>query len=395
MKPAKNRYLVFMIFFAALLIRLAYVVKGNDIPVADAMHYDALGLSLSQGKGYVESNGIPHSFYPPLYPFFLSLIYRLFGHNYLAVGVTQAIIGSFSCVLIYLIGKSLINNLGGIIAGIITIIYFPFIKSAGLLLTELFFTFLLLLITLLLLKAPRAFESKAMAVLGILLGAAALTKVMMLLYILFIIPVFFFSLGGKPLSDIMKKYSVALVFFIMSLLPWTIRNFVIYHKFIPVATQGGITLYSGYCPPKGVFGMLAGDKDPIVVEADKIACPAEKSNFLVGKTVQFIKENPGKVLGLEVKKILYFWAPFDWEIVGGRYFNIMYVVMAPFFISGFFMALMEFKRFYPVLLPIIYFQLMTLVFYGSPRFRLIIEPFLFIFATIGILGLYGQLATKK
>ena len=72
-------------------------------------------------------------------------------------------------------------------------------------------------------------------------------------------------------------------------------------------------------------------------------------------------------------------------IVGGRWFNLIYTVMLPFSALGFLSIRRRFKEFYPIILPIIYFQIMTLIFYGSPRFRLPIEPYLFILSVIGMI----------
>jgi len=94
---------------------------------------------------------------------------------------------------------------------------------------------------------------------------------------------------------------------------------------------------------------------------------------------------------LEFKKILYLWAPFDWEIIGNRWFNLIYVAILPFFGLGLILALKDFWKNYSILLPLIYFQIMALVFYGSPRFRLPIDPYIFIVAIVGILGLWNSM----
>lgn len=396
MKLTKDHYILSGIFVVALIIRLILTVKSANIPSSDAAGYDMLGLSLAQGKGFTDIFGNPYSFYPPGYPFFLSIIYRLFGHSYLAVRAAQSIVGSLNCVLIWLIAKALGSKKAGIIAAIAAIVYFPFIKSTELLLTELFFTFLLLLLTFLFVKVkpPKILTFKNTVIAGFLLGAAVLTRATMIFYVLFVLPVFFFSMPGQS-ANIFKKYLVLCVVFVLTVLPWTIRNYVVYHKIVPVATQGGITLYSSYCPPGGIFGRLAGEEDPVIAEAGRISSQAEQSDFLVKKTIDFIKKNPAKACVLELKKILYFWAPFDWEIVGGKWFNIIYLLSAPFFIYGFVIACREFKKFYPILSPIIYFQIMTLIFYGSPRFRLPIEPFLFILSAVGLLKLYESYSAGK
>lgn len=380
----KDKYFLISIFFAALIIRLAFVLPSNAIPSSDAYVYDRLGFSVSQGRGYVENNGTAHAFYPPFYPLFLSAIYAVFGHSYIAVRIAQSIIGALTCVLIYLIGKRAGNAVLGIITASISIVYFPFIKSAELLLTELLFTFLLCLIVYYLFKIREDTRLKNYIILGLLLGSALLTKPVMLLFPFFIMPIFFYSKKNN-IFDIFKKYTVVLLFCSLLVLPWITRNYIVYHKFGIISTQTGITFYSSYRPPEGIFGKFATEEDPVIIEASKISSPVLYSDFLVKKTLEFITHNPAEILILEFKKILYLWAPFDWEIVGGRWFNFIYAALLPFFALGFVLSLKEFKRFYPVLLPIGYFQIMTLLFYGSPRFRLPIEPYIFILSTIGII----------
>lgn len=379
-KFTNYRKVLILIFLLAFTIRLIFALYISEIPASDAYVYDQLAISLSQDKGYVNVDGTAHSFYPPFYPFFLSIIYRFFGHNYAAVMIVQSVIGALTCVLVYSIGRRLGGAMAGALSACLCAVYPPFIKSAGLLLTELLFTFLLSLIVYYLLKIRENTHYKDCIMLGLLLGISALTKSALVILSIFIIPVFINK------EDALKKYIVVVLFFALVISPWVIRNYSIYHKFVPIATQGGITFYSSYKPPNGIFGLLAsGASDPVITEAGRIQDPILYNNFLVKKTLDFIINNPKEVMLLEFKKILYLWAPFDWEIVGGRWFNFMYTAMLPFFVLGIFFAFQDFMRFYPVTMPIFYFQIVTLVFYGSPRFRLPIEPYIFILGFIGLL----------
>ena len=220
-----------IIFILAVGIRLITVLPGSSPPVADAAVYDGLAVSLSQGHGYVDANNEPHSFYPPLYPVFLSIIYKIFGHNRNMAVIFQSIIGGLACVLTYLIGRKLYSRQAGILAAFISAVYLPFIKSAGLLLTELFFTFILLLIIFYLLKAKEAKAGyKDCIILGLLLTAALLTKSAMALFPLFIL-YFFINMKENKLSFDAKKYLIVFLFSVLSMLPWVIRNYSIYHKF--------------------------------------------------------------------------------------------------------------------------------------------------------------------
>ena len=369
------------IFLLAFIIRLLFVLQSTDVPTADAYVYDRLGLSISQGDGYVNAHGRPFSFYPPFYPFFLSLIYALFGHSYLAVRIIQSILGALTCVLVYSIGDRLKGRTVGILAASVATLYLVFIKSAELLLTESFFTFLLCMVVFYIFKAR---EEKAgfknCAILGLLIGLSLLTKSAMMFFPLFLLPAFIDIKKGRA-----KKYLFMLLFFALTVSPWLVRNYNVFHRFAGVSTQSGIGFYSSYCPPEGIFGRLATLDDPVIREAGNISSPVLRSNFLIRKTLEFIVKNPVEVLKLESKKILYFWAPFDWEIMGGKWFNFAYVMFLPFFAIGLFLSFEEFRKFYPVLIPIIYFQIIALIFYGSPRFRLPIEPYIFILAAIGVL----------
>ena len=394
MKHIKQSHLILIIFLLAVIIRLAFVIPSKDVLSGDAVGYDKFGLSLSKGEGYINTDGTPCVYFPPFYPFFLSVIYKLFGHSYLAVRVIQSIIGALTCVFIYLIAKKICTIKIGLFSALISIVYPPFIKSAELLITESFIIFILVLIVFYLLEIQEGAGLKKCAILGLLLGISLLTKPMMLLFPFFIIPVFIYS-NRMRLSKMLVKYSIVLLFFGLAILPWVIRNYVVQHKFLLVSTHGGITLYSSYCPPNGIFGMNATIDDPVVMEASKISSPTLASDFLIKKTISFILSNPGKVFRLEFKKILYLWAPFDWEIVGGRWFNFIYVMALPFFAVGFLFAVRRLRIFYPILVPIIYFQIMTLIFYGSPRFRLLMEPYLFILAIVGAMVTAKYISGRK
>ena len=389
MNSTNYRNISILIFSLALIVRLVLVLQHNDIPKADAYVYDGLAVSLNHGDGYVNKDGAPHSLYPPLYPLFLSIIYTLFGHSYVAVKVVQSIIGAFSCVLIFLIGKKMHSAILGILSAAISIAYLPFIKSAERLLSELLFTFFLLLIVFYLLKIQKDKRLRNCVMLGLLSGLASLTRPIAMLLPFFILPVFIYS-ERKHLSNALKKGAVVLLFFSLSIAPWVIRNYNVYHAFIPSSVDSGFGFYLSYFPPGGIFGIVP-TSGPILIESDKIQNQVLRNKFLVKETLNFIVNNPKKVLALEFKKILYLWAPFDWEIVEGRWFNLPYVIMLPFFAFGLFLALKSFMMFYPVLLPIIYTQIMTLIFYGSPRFRLPIDAYIFIIAMIGVLKIWNYM----
>ena len=73
--------------------RLLTALLVSTIPVSDFAWFDERAAELAAGIGFQE-NGIPTAFWPPGYPFVLSLIYRLFGHSWLAGMLFNAVLGT-------------------------------------------------------------------------------------------------------------------------------------------------------------------------------------------------------------------------------------------------------------------------------------------------------------
>jgi hypothetical protein len=91
-----DRRVVPVVFAAALVVRLAYVLfaRGPAFvdPLVDADYYDYLGERIAHGSGFD-----PGPFWqPPLYPLLLGVIYRIAGHTLVAPRVVQASMGAFT-----------------------------------------------------------------------------------------------------------------------------------------------------------------------------------------------------------------------------------------------------------------------------------------------------------
>jgi len=92
----------------AFLLRVAVCLHfGIDAPpTSDDRDYDQLARSLAAGRGYT-IHGTFISFRSPLYPVFLSLLYRVAGESYAAARVSQAALGALAAWLTFLLGRRL------------------------------------------------------------------------------------------------------------------------------------------------------------------------------------------------------------------------------------------------------------------------------------------------
>ncbi|HHT9138099.1 MAG TPA: ArnT family glycosyltransferase, partial [Candidatus Wunengus sp. YC60] len=279
--------LVFAIF-TRLLFNIFYV-GINDAPVSDAQDYHQLALNLLYTGTY---QSIHRS---PLFPFFIAILYKLFGANYFIVRLVLSLLSSFTCLFIYKTTKGLFNEQIALIAMFISAIYWMLFYPCGFLLTETLCTFFLTGAVFFLTKSSRIPHIRYFIFSGIYLGLAALTRAFMLPFFLFL--PFWAYVSFKNNRKLALKAFIVLAF-TMSLVisPWTIRNYLVFHKFIPI-TSGGGGVFAGANNPdvlkyfKG--GWIRPEKTSIFKEGeinwDK---PIEADSVCWKRGISFIVKNP-------------------------------------------------------------------------------------------------------
>jgi 4-amino-4-deoxy-L-arabinose transferase-like glycosyltransferase len=215
------------IFIAALLIRGVFILTLQDgFYLPDSGAYSTAAVNLTTDGEFGASYRRP-----PAYPVFLGGIYALFGEQILAVRIVQALIGAFLAVVIAIMGQRVGGEGVGALAGILWSIYPLGVFIAGLLYPVSLATMLLACAILCLLSNSSQDISPRRAVLGgVLLGLAALTKPIVLatsaavtLWVMY---------WGRP----RRLFLVSLLLFglALSLAPWTVRNFYVYGRIVPI-----------------------------------------------------------------------------------------------------------------------------------------------------------------
>ena len=108
----------------ALAVRFFYLWEIHDAPgftrlVGDGVVYDDWARALAAGDWL--GQGI---FYQaPLYPYFLGVLYAVFGHDLLAVRIVQCILGALACALLGAAGSRLFCRTIGVFSGILLAVY--------------------------------------------------------------------------------------------------------------------------------------------------------------------------------------------------------------------------------------------------------------------------------
>lgn len=244
-----------LLFFVAFALRAAYawVAMGpHATPSSDAASYDAVAWNLARGAGFSldgAAGPYPTAFVPPVLPFLTSLLYRVVGHQFFAALLLQCAIGALVPVVLAQFARHTFGPGAGRFAGWIAAVNPLLVFFSGYLLTETTFSFALLVAlfaTTEWVKTPRA--GRALGA-GILWGVAALTRptalpLPVLVALWAWVPVGL-ACGGRERN---KQLALLLLGVALAVGPWTLRNGAKLGAFVPVTTGGGRSLLDANNP---------------------------------------------------------------------------------------------------------------------------------------------------
>jgi 4-amino-4-deoxy-L-arabinose transferase-like glycosyltransferase len=389
---------IFSIFLVAFFIRLGVFFLLEDTPRGDAADYENIALNIINGEGFVSTRMGLYSYRPPLYPLFLAGIFAI-KTSYFVVGFIQAIISSITCIIVFYIGESIFDEDSGSVASIIMALYPGLIFYSTQLLSETLFVFILLLGIYVFFRDDNRYEARHKYVLlGILVGLASLCRPVIFPFLIFLIPF-------CPLSreHNVKKWMLVTCFALLTIAPWTIRNYYVHHKFILLTTYGGANLWMGnYSGATGYIGRPNNINE--LVRRDDISEP-EKDLLFYKKAVSFIVGNPAAFVKLSVKKLILFWNPWVDNHTGPTYISnknidyksiiaIAFSALMLFAVIGFFNTSRVWKKTWLLLMLLLYFSIVSMVFYVSFRYRQPIIPVLGLFAGKGIVFSFSSIKHK-
>ncbi len=243
----------------------------------------------------------------PGYPYFLGIIYSFFGRNLLLVRLIQAFLGTLSCFLIFLIAKQRFGALPGLIAAFLAATYQMFIFHDGMLVGSTLSVFLNSLGLYVLTTALEKRQRWRFIISGLVLGAAVLTGVSTIIFVL-IVAVW---LAWR------RQISFSLILLttvVLTILPVTVRNYVVADDLVPIAAHGGINFYIGnnpsargvYEPPEFMLsssvGLIKDSQTFAKKETGRDLKPSEVSRYWFQKGLSFIKNDPSRYIALTMRK---------------------------------------------------------------------------------------------
>ncbi len=392
------------ILIFALAIRVVYVLQSRASPLFDAPQMDALyhvewARALAHGREYQ-----PGPFFrAPGYPWFLAALTRVFGDDLLGPRIVQAIVGTVSCALIYLLGARLYDRRTGLVAAAITSAYAMLVYFDGELLLPVLEVPTCAAAVLLALRCvdPVGWRSTALA--GVALGVAAIVRPNVLLWGL-LVAIWMVARGGAPLGGRIRQSVMYGAFALLAILPITAYNAFAGHDRVLISSQGGLNLWIGNNPSSDGSTAIApgtrpdwwGGYEDVIAQAEaaegRELRPSEVSRHYTRRALDWISDEPLAALRHFAWKLRLYWT--DYELGNNqdevffahefgpvlRYDPVRFGLVVPLGLVGLLLAVRHWRRNGAALLFVPAWCASVVLFFVCARFRIPMIPVLAVFA---------------
>jgi hypothetical protein len=358
-----------------LRVAAAIVMPDQSAILGDSIAYRAAGHSL----WITGQLGTPY--HMPLYPAFIAV----FGPGWpqLLIDIT---LSSAMIWLIYRLADVVFSDeRTGLLAAAITAVYPNFIFFSIVGLTETLF------MTLLVAGYLNWFRNSNLrgdvcAVLGIL-TRPIIDPLAPILVVCF---TFLNRISGARITAglILKRLAVYAATYCVLMAPWWLHNYEAYGRFVRLNLGGGLALFSGNNPSNQTGG-LDTDLDESAAPFYKIEDPFARDQAMRDAAISYIKKDPVRFIEQGLLKLLRFWRPWPYT---AKYASPVYIIISlcsfvpvagmavVFLVVG---ARTQLVRAAPMILFILYLTALHMVFPGSIRYRLPLEPFLIVLGAEG------------
>ncbi len=397
-----KRKLVFPIgiFLLALCVRLVFNKFFFSPWVSDEPSLFSYATNVMNGLYY----GTEGVYWPPGYIFFTGFLFKIFGQPEIpyivSIKIIQSILGALTAALIYGITMKLFKQYSiAITAGILYAVYPPAILYTGMFISETLWIFVLFSGILCAQIAVEEKSSKLLVVTGIIFGIASLIRTVALPFGVLI--GFLLLFHEKKISvnwgKAVKGTGIVLLFMFLTILPWTIRNYIVVGEFVFIDVNAGINLYLAHNEKSTGQWVNMGPDDPIIQLRDHPDVDKEGKR----RAFEYIVNNPVRTLEKAIQVNHLFWTKENSDVqrfasnwVKNLYTVFSFRLLAIISVLGIILSRQYWHDTSWLVLYIAAYNLLIAFLYFAPRYRFAIEPLLILFAAFTI-NLLGKLLFKK
>lgn len=236
------RWLLLIVALAILARVLFFLIFVSYEPqLQNRDWWISIARNIVAGKGYTTYE--PTAKRGPVGVYFFVVLLYLFGDHTLPILFGQWFVGAGTCVLLYLIALEVFDDkrvaLG---SSVMYALYGPAIFFSMQALSEPIFTLLLAGFTLSFLRALRSPSVLGFTVTGVLMGLSTLARPIPQYYLPFALAVAIWVLGWRR-KGLIKELVALSLSFILVMIPWVVRNYIVFGRFILASSSSGLPLY--------------------------------------------------------------------------------------------------------------------------------------------------------
>ena len=308
--------LSFVLQLASIAIFHQYRTRPGNDNFEFGWEMGRIGRSIALGQGFsspYEGNTGPSAWEPPLYPFLIGGVFRVFGvYTRASAWVLLSInslFASLTCIPIFLIARRTFGeNVAKWSAYAWGMNPYVWYWSVHWIWDTTFTPFLLACIFLLALKLTDWPGGQGWALFGALYGLGALANPTMLEFLPFCGLWVWRQRYRRSLNSFVGVVIAAIVFW-AALAPWLVRNYEAFGRFVFIRDDFGLQLRLGNW--KGADGMLMAYLQPNLNrgELEKFQRLGELTYAEACKREAFawVRENPGQFAVISLKRLFYYW----------------------------------------------------------------------------------------
>jgi len=373
-----------LIFIVAMATRLSVLLHFVPLhPWADFYENNEpsrIAWALVSGFGY--SSPWPHTpiaptaQQPPVYPLLLAGIFKVAGAYslaslWIAIGL-NGLFSALTAILILRIGKRDFSDAVGILAAWFWALWI-YEAVVSIRLWESALTALLLALTLLWL--PRLAESGRgwyWVTFGLLAGMAVQTNTTMLA----MVPCFYVWVWARKAKEVSAKMlMVSFSAFLLALVPWTVRNYVVFDRLLPLRDNFGLELWVGN--HEGVYESHRYPIDFPLLDPTEYNQLGELRFMEATREAafHFIRAHPGVFVLLCARRVVGFWI----NPKGSWWFAVSLLAWL-----GLGLALRKRAEVLTYLCVIVFFPLVYYITHTFPTYRHPIEPVVILLAAYAL-----------
>jgi hypothetical protein len=373
------------LLLTSLLLRLWFAVgywSGKPL-THDANEY------LELARNYNEKGAFMYEVRPgrmienygraPGYPFWLAMLLRV-EPTLGWIRLAEVIVSLFSTYLLFVLARQLFNLRSALVTLVLALFYAPMILLLPSILSENLWIALMLVSYWFLLRVSKLpSEHRYFHLVGayFFLGLATLVRPAAV----FILPLY---LVRTYRAANWKASAALLLLYFLLLLPWNLNLYRQHGRFIFVASEGGVTFWTGTHPYYSGDGDLAANP-PVQAEYRKLLSlhsaetPEQREQVYLHEAFRNIVENPLRFLMIEAKKLLFWFLPFGASVQRASLLHriasmLFYLPVLALTIAGFKTLSPDLRTFFAG--AIASFTIMILIFFPQERFRIAtLDPF--------------------